>query len=346
MHPQHLSSSTRRGLALLGAAVTTALLSSLGGPATAVEPRAREATTAAGPGSPRLADQRYDAATRRDPEFRATFAHRFAQVDDVRMHYVEGGTGEQTLVLLHGWPSTWYEWREVMPALAEDFRVIAVDLPGLGDSTGSPPSYDKVTLARYVSGLTDQLGIESFSVAAHDFGAGVAYQVAVQHPERVETLIPMDFPLAGEGEYSAAALADELWHFAFHYQPEIPEAVVGDDVRDYLELFYPLYSPDPAPVSRVAVNEAVRTYSRPSVLAGGFELYRTVAQDEVDNTADTDPLPMPVRYLGSPSSPFEGSWTAVDPDVEVVLADRSVGHWIPEEDPDFVVEQIRDVALR
>lgn len=333
-----------RLLSLVAVAVVTTSLAGVGCSADPPQQEQRAAASSTScPEGP--SDQSYEAATRDDAEFNATFKHGFAQVANLRMHYVEGGSGDQTLILLHGWPSTWYEWRKVMPALAQDFRVVAVDLPGLGDSEGSPPSYDKATLARYVTGLADELGLESFTLGAHDFGSAVAYQVAVQQPDRVESMIAIDFPLAGE-DFTAAGLGEQLWHFAFHYQADIPEAVVANDVEQYLSLFYPLSSPNPQPVGSVAISEAVRTYCRPDVLTGGFDLYRTVAQDEADNVAVTAALPMPVRYLGSSSSPFQASWQVVDPDVEVVLADESVGHWIPEEAPEFVIEQIRDFALR
>jgi hypothetical protein len=82
-----------------------------------------------------------------------TFRHEYADVDGIRMHYVKGGSGTP-VVLIHGWPQTWYGWWPIMPALAERHTVYAIDLPGLGDSTGTPKSYDKATLARYVHALT------------------------------------------------------------------------------------------------------------------------------------------------------------------------------------------------
>lgn len=94
----------------------------------------------------------FDAATRDDAAFNEQFRHEFADVDGVRMHYVTGGNGPP-LVLLAGWPQSWFAWRDIMPALAEQHTVYAVDLPGLGDSQGSPSGYDKATLARYVHGL-------------------------------------------------------------------------------------------------------------------------------------------------------------------------------------------------
>ena len=106
-----------------------------------------------------------DAATRDDAAFNRRFRHGAADVDGVQMHYVTGGTGAP-LVLLHGWPQSWYAWRGIMPALADQYTVYALDLPGLGDSDGAPPGYDKATLARFVHGLlADELGLGAVHTA-------------------------------------------------------------------------------------------------------------------------------------------------------------------------------------
>ncbi|WP_368860524.1 alpha/beta fold hydrolase [Amycolatopsis magusensis] len=139
----------------------------------------------------------HEAATRGDTEFTERFRHEFADVDGVRLHYVTGGHGP-ALVLLHGWPQTWYSWRGIMPALAEHFTVYALDLPGLGDSTGAPPSYDKATLARYLHTLVaHRLGIRDARIAGHDLGAAVAFQYAAQFPDDVDRLAYLDLPLPG-----------------------------------------------------------------------------------------------------------------------------------------------------
>jgi pimeloyl-ACP methyl ester carboxylesterase len=100
----------------------------------------------------------YDAATRDDPEFAQHFEHRFTTIDGLQMHYVVGGDGPRTIVLLHGFSESWYEYRAIMPDLLPGHTVIAVDLPGLGDTTGELPSHDKATLARYVHRLLLHLG--------------------------------------------------------------------------------------------------------------------------------------------------------------------------------------------
>jgi hypothetical protein len=86
-----------------------------------------------------------------DARFGQMFRSESARVGQMKIHYMDGGSGD-AVVLLHGWPQTWFEWRELMPDLAQRYRVIAPDLPGLGESDGLPP-YDKKTLAQHIHTL-------------------------------------------------------------------------------------------------------------------------------------------------------------------------------------------------
>lgn len=291
----------------------------------------------------------FDSATRDDAEFNRLFRHEFADVDGVRMHYVIGGTGEP-LVLLHGWPQSWYEWRGIMPALSQQYTVYALDLPGLGDSDGAPSSYDKATLARYVHGLlADELGLRQIRLVAHDLGAGVGFQYAAQYPDEVVRYAHLDYPLPGPA-LSAAQYRTFSWHIAFHEQRTIPEAIVSDDVREYLALFYAYVAHGgeafggpgaQSPSTDEQVDEFARTYSRPQVLTGGFALYRTLGQDERDNTAAA-PISVPTMLMTA-----EGSLASTRSTVEPRMASiaRAVevpgaGHWLPEENPAFVTTEL------
>ena len=290
----------------------------------------------------------FDAATRDDDAFNRLFTHEFADVDGVRMHYVKGGTGEP-LVLLHGWPQSWYEWRGIMPELARSYTVYALDLPGLGDSTGSPTGYDKTTLARYVHGLVDRLGLGDIRLVAHDLGAGVGLRYATRFPDDVVRYAHLDYPVPGPA-LSAAEYRKFSWHMAFHTQAGIPELLVDDDVREYLASFYPLVAHGGvsfggpgarSPFSPEQVDEFARTYRRPSVLTGGFELYRTLDQDERDNTA-AGPTTVPTLLMTA-----EGTLASTRPTLEPLAANirRAVevpgsGHWLPEENPDFVTAEL------
>jgi alpha-beta hydrolase superfamily lysophospholipase len=106
-----------------------------------------------------------------------TFSHNTASVNGIQLHYVIGGQGDP-VVLLHGWPETWYAWHKVMPALAKNYTVIAPDLRGLGDSSKPPTGYDGKTVAEDIHQLVTQLGFETIFLVGHDIGAFVAYPYA------------------------------------------------------------------------------------------------------------------------------------------------------------------------
>src|SRR5690554_3243352 len=107
--------------------------------------------------------------------------HGYADLGDVRLHYVTAGRGDP-VVLLHGWPQTWRMWRDVIPELAARYRVIAPDLRGLGDSSRPVGGYDKKTLAQDVWRLAhDALGEERLFVVGHDWGGPTAFALAAQH---------------------------------------------------------------------------------------------------------------------------------------------------------------------
>lgn len=276
------------------------------------------------------------------------FRHEYTEVDDVRLHYVTGGSGTP-VVLIHGWPQTWYGWSPIMPALAERHTVYAVDLPGLGDSTGTPKSFDKATLARYVHDLTEKLGLRNVAIVGHDLGAAVAFQYASQFPEDTARLGYLDLPLPGP-QVSAATYRNLSWHIAFHMQPRIPEAVVGDDVREYLRLFYPQVSFNgtafggtgtQSPFSEQEIDEYARTYSKPEVLKAGFELYRALGQD-VRDTESAEPVGVPTLILAAQGQAQAIQGTAAPRMTNIVRAVDvpHAGHWLAEENPQFVTAEL------
>ncbi|MCP2292190.1 alpha/beta fold hydrolase [Nocardia amikacinitolerans] len=291
----------------------------------------------------------YAAVTQDDPRFTSTFRHEFADVDGVRMHYVTGGSGPP-VVLIHGWPQTWFGWWPIMPALAEHYTVYAVDLPGLGDSTGSPTGYDKATLARYVHNLiAEQLGVRDARVIGHDFGAAVAFQYAAQFPTDTSRLGYLDLPLPGPG-IDAPTYRTLSWHIALHSQRRVPEAVVGDDVREYLALFYPQVSyggtafggtSDRSPFTEAEIDEYVRTYRRPEVLSGGFELYRALDEDVRDTTAAA-PVHAPTLLMTAQGQldPVRATTAPRITNIVRAVDVPNAGHWLVEENPQFVTAEL------
>ena len=98
-----------------------------------------------------------------------TFSHHTASVNGIQLHYVIGGHGDP-IVLLHGWPETWYAWHKVMPALAKNYTLIAPDLRGLGDSSKPATGYDGKTVAEDIHQLVTQLGFKTIFLVGHDWG--------------------------------------------------------------------------------------------------------------------------------------------------------------------------------
>ena len=135
--------------------------------------------------------------------FTDTFTSRYIDTGEVRLHAVTGGDGPP-LLLVHGWPQTWYAWRMLMPALARDFSVVAVDQRGIGLSGKPQGAYDTGTLANDLVALMDALGHRRFALYGTDVGMPIAYALAADHPDRVDRLVVSEAPLPGISPLLAA----------------------------------------------------------------------------------------------------------------------------------------------
>ena len=153
--------------------------------------------------------------------------HHTARVNGIKMHYVESGDGPP-VVLLHGFPETWFAWRHQIPALAARYRVVAPDLRGYGETEKPASGYDKRTMARDVRELMRQLGFEKAPIVGHDRGARVATRFAKDHPEAIDRLVVMDnIPTRVIFERMDATVARAHWWFLFSTVPDLPEALIA-----------------------------------------------------------------------------------------------------------------------
>jgi pimeloyl-ACP methyl ester carboxylesterase len=280
-----------------------------------------------------------------------TFSHRTASVNGgIQLHYVIGGHGHP-IVLLHGWPQTWYEWLHVMPALAKNYTVIVPDLRGLGDSSKPLTAYDGKTTSQDIYQLVSQLGFKQIFLVGHDVGAQTAYSHAATHPNNVSKLVIMEFTFPGYIPPSSGSTGS--WWPAFHQTPDIPEALVQGKEREYLTWFYKGLACNPYAITQADIDEFVSHYSAPGGMRAGFEYYRAFPQDAKDNKelAATAKLTMPVLVLSGDIYPalggdLPGSSTlnsiqqlGLATNVHGIIVPLS-GHWIPEEQPQFVIKQL------
>jgi pimeloyl-ACP methyl ester carboxylesterase len=160
--------------------------------------------------------------------FTDTFTSRYVDTGEVRLHAVIGGAGPP-LLLVHGWPQTWYAWRMLMPALARDFSVVAPDQRGIGLSDKPSGGYDTATLAGDMVALMDGLGHHRFAMYGTDVGMPIAYALAADHPDRLDRLVVSEAPCRVcplTAAVPSPLLNERLWHLAFNQLPKVNEQLV------------------------------------------------------------------------------------------------------------------------
>jgi pimeloyl-ACP methyl ester carboxylesterase len=232
--------------------------------------------------------------------FTDTFTSRYVDTGEVRLHAVIGGNGPP-LQLIHGWPGSWYYWRLVIPALAREFEVIAVDQRGIGLSDKPEQGYDTRSLANDLVGLMDGLGHRRFAVVGVDTGMMIGYALAADHPERVVGLAVGEAFLPGITPPSPLVLPDQvkarLWHIPFNQQEKVNEELVTGREEIFFGAKLAVAGTKKLP------EETVRYYvdglSKPDALHGSFQMYRAFAATATQNEErKTRRLSMPVLALG------------------------------------------------
>ena len=266
---------------------------------------------------------------------------RFAQVGDLKMHYLVAGEGSP-VILLHGYAQNSHMWRPSMGELAKSHRVIAPDLRGFGDTAKAEGGYDKKTMAQDVHPLAAQLGIARAGIVGHDIGLMVAYAYAAQYPQEVDRIALLDAFIPGVGDTTNLFLLKDLWHF--HFYGPTPLALVTGRERIYFEHFWHDFAADP----KRSVSEADRQfyagkYALPGAMKAGMEVFRNFDQDAIDNREfSRTKLTMPMLVLGGEKSGGEflvGQGRLVADHVEGVIITGS-GHWLVDEAPGQVIPRL------
>lgn len=273
------------------------------------------------------------------------FSHHFARLSEVTLHYVTMGAGSP-LVLLHGFPQTWYEWRLVMPALAAGYQVIAPDLRGLGDSSRPAGGFAKRRVAEDIWELVhDHLGHERFHLVGHDWGGPVAYALAAGHRDAVRKLAILDVTIPGDGS-DVFSSSQGRWHHGFHRTLDLPEALIQGRERIYIAWFLKNFSANPGAIDDAAIDEYARTYAEPGAMRAGLGYYRAIPEDIADNQRFMayGKLEMPVLALGG-SETFGRRGLVVESlkrvahNVEGGVIEGT-GHFIPEEVPQTLAARL------
>jgi pimeloyl-ACP methyl ester carboxylesterase len=273
------------------------------------------------------------------------FVSNTAQVNGTTLHYVRGGTGP-AVILLHGFPEDWYEYHRVMPRLARQFTVIAVDLRGVGGSAATAGGYDAANMAEDVHQLAERLHLEHVYVVGHDIGGMVAYAFARRYPETSRGVMMLDVPLPGLGPWDAVKADPIVWHINFHRTPDLPEQLIAGRETIYLRYFL-----DKGTFSDADVAHYAKSYSAPEHLRAVLEIYRAFPANEKFNAAQQSAIGVPLVLAPGENSPFEKLMPSFAEalrahgcgNVKVEVIKNSV-HYVVDEQPDAVAELIKRYA--
>ena len=283
----------------------------------------------------------------------AGFTHRWVDADGIRLHAVEGGrSGGPAVVLLAGFPQTWWAWHKVMPRLADRFHVIAIDLPGQGHSERPQGSYDTHTVATRVEAALRALEVPKYWLVAHDIGAWVAFSLALKYQDdaRLHGLALLDAGIPGITLPDAIPTdpdrAWKTWHFAFHLVPELPETLITGRERAYVDWFLQAKTLSPDTFESADIDHYAAAVAADGGLRASLAYYRDAAQSARQNheALALDPGRLTIPVLGISSSHGSipdmaaglGAWAENVTGVVIPEA----GHFIPDEQPDATVDAL------
>ncbi|MGY1712530.1 alpha/beta fold hydrolase [Geodermatophilus sp. SYSU D00758] len=268
----------------------------------------------------------------------------------VRIHHAVAGTsapGRRVVVLVHGYPQSWWCWRRVIGPITEaGHRVVAVDLRGAGASSRPASGYDTWTLAGDVHAVVrEHLGVDGrVAVVGHDVGSMVALAHGLRFRGDADRLVLMEATLPGTRVHERLASDPRHWHYAFHATRDLPEFLTAGREREYLRFFFDGAAHDPCAITAEDLDRYAAEFRQPGAMRAGFELYRAFEQDDRDNRAalaSGGRLAVPVLAVAGEANLFAGVNEAmvreVADDVRAVTVPRT-GHWVPEENPSGLLE--------
>ncbi|TCC61374.1 alpha/beta hydrolase [Kribbella pittospori] len=265
------------------------------------------------------------------------FRHRTVGVGGSALHLVEAGSpGDPPVVFLHGWPQSSWAWRHILPLAADDgMHAIAVDLPGIGESTGDATNGSKVALARVIHGLIDELRLNDPVLVGHDVGGMATYAYLCTY-DGLRAAVVMDVAVPGVDPWDRVVANPQIWHFAFHQTPDLPELLVSGNRAAYFDFFYEILTADSSAITSDDRVTYARAYCTDGALTAGFNWYRTFPQDAEQLTT---PGGTPLLYLrgdheyGELDDYAEGFHRAGVTSLTTDLI-PGAGHFAPEEAPE------------
>jgi microsomal epoxide hydrolase len=272
-------------------------------------------------------------------------------VGDTQLQCYEAGDGDPVL-LVSGWPESARSWERVIPLLAFNYRVIAVEPPALGLSHPTA-RYDMQSIAALFRELVQILNLPRFHFVGHDIGCWIGYTYAAQYANTLRGATLMEAVVPGISPAVAYAFtaeqAKKTWHFYFNCLPELPEELTSGRESTYLKWIFSHRVARPGAIPPEAVAEYVRLYSRPGAFIEALKYYRAIFESGAQNRAlAANKIRVPVLAVAGALWLGEAMRGAIGPlaDNFGMVCIRDCAHFPPEEAPAELVAALRDHFAR
>lgn len=268
--------------------------------------------------------------------------HQQIPVGDHSLHVVEAGQDHPlSLVFLHGWPEDWTEWQPVMEQACKTHHVVALDLPGVGESKGAMSGGEKAAIASIIHQAVQVLGLDPYVIVGHDAGAMVAYAYLRKFSAELKAAVLLSSVIPGVEPWSKVLANPFIWHFAFHSTPRLPELLVMGKQRLYFDHFFDLLTKDQGVIDDAARTHYASAYGSAQALQAGFDWYRAFGKDAQTNSSDTAPIDTPLLYLrgefeGGDIDEYASGFHTVGISSVSTARIAGSGHFTPEENPQAV----------
>ncbi|WP_236795655.1 alpha/beta fold hydrolase [Amycolatopsis sp. GM8] len=273
--------------------------------------------------------------------------HEYSTLNGARLHYVRAGESGSPVLLVHGFPETWWAFHKLIPLLAARHRVFAVDLRGFGESSNDEGHYDSATSAEDLRCLIDALGLGPVHLTGQDLSGPVTDRLAAKGREYVRSYAPIETGITGFGlEKFMDVTKGGAWHFGFFAAPGIADMVLPGHEREFLTQYaYEGFTEIKGAIGEPDIDEFIRTYSRPDGFRGTTGLYASMLReaDEMRALAER-PLETPILAVGTLGNRGHGDLTVktmkqVARDVRSVMIPES-GHFVAMEVPDRLAGEL------
>ncbi|MEV5843504.1 alpha/beta hydrolase [Streptomyces sp. NPDC051985] len=267
--------------------------------------------------------------------------HHHIGLNGTELHYVSAGTTGSPVVLVHGFPETWWVFRKLIPLLSEHHRVFAPDLRGFGDSATAATVHDSATAAQDLAELIARFDVGPVHLTGQDISGPTTFRVAATHPDIVRSFAAIETGLPGFGlERLADVTRGGAWHIGVLTAPGIPDMLLAGRERAFLARYaIPSLCATSDAFTDHDIDELARSYARPDGFNGAAGLYRSMLRegDEIRRLASRK-LTMPVLAVSGRSGEFTPvTLRQVAEDVRALSLD-GIGHYAAMEAPDRLAD--------